>query len=738
MKPSLFAACAVALLVPAAHAAAQEQPDTVVVEGERSDVIETEGPAGTISDPGVAGGGGSSESVTSYTPEYFSPYNPTNANDMVNRVPGFNAQGGGNARGFGQNAGNVLINGERPSAKSQDVGDILQRIPVADVVRIDLIRGQVAGIDMGGQTVVVNVIRRVSTRSGGTWRLQANYNTHTGEVAPNGEINRNMTILGANVSIGVSTNNFPQGQHRDEYIYTPDGALFQHNFQNRKGGPRGWAATFNADRDIGEWTLRLNGRVSDGGFGNDEYGRYVAGLVRPRGLTADPRIANFGFPFEKTVFDNDQTEAELGGDLERDLNSEMTLKIIALQGYEKENGLSTFASYDAAGFISELTSDRESTSGESILRSFVTWIPASNVSIETGAEAAYNYLDSANAITVDSGSGPVAIPLAIANTKVEELRAEPYISGLWRPTSNLALDASLAGEVSQIKQTGDAEQTRDFFYPKGSASVTWDAFSNTQLRFSIEKTVGQLSFNDFASSVSFNDNTQDTGNPDLVPEQTWTAQVVAEQRFWDDGVLTLEYTRDWISDASGLVPLGGGGEGPGNLGDADRWKARVALDVPLDRIGIEDARVQTSYEYGESEVVDPVTGEIRLLSGGGGNNFFGGGNGRRSFRLDFRKDYPEAGFSWGFDYNNNSSSYSYRIAELTANSFNNGGVGGFVETTRFFGVNMRLQIGNIGRFYGERIRYIYAGPRDVAPITVVEKRKEYNELMINFRIRGTF
>lgn len=732
MKPSLLAASAFALCFSAGFAAAQDT-DTFIVEGARPE-LEVEpaiaAPDGAVAnDPLDVPSAAASASVISYTPDYFAPYNPSNANDMVNRVPGFNASGGGNARGFGQNAGNVLINGERPSAKSQDVSDILQRISVGDVVRIDLIRGQTAGIDMGGQTVVVNVIRRVSARASGTWRLQANYNGNTGHTRLNGEVNRTFSLLGANITAGVSRNAFPAGQTRREYVLAPDGSLFQQNLQRSEGGQKGWQANFNADRAIGQWALRLNGRYSDGGFGNEEYVKRVAGISRPPGDFTYP--FNFlRYDFEDIAFDNNEVQWELGGDLERDLNSELTLKIIALKNGEKQTGENFFSTYDEpTGLVSSFSSVSENESGESILRSFITWTPIEAVSVEMGAEGAFNFLESTSVVTGQPDSV----------TRVEEKRAEPYISALWRARPNLTFDAAFQTEFSEISQSGFAERERSFVYPKGHASMTWDARPTTQFRFTIDRSVGQLSFGDFQRSVNLQENTQDAGNPDLVPEQVWEFTAVAEQRFWDDGVFTVEFSRDWIQDAQGQVVIvtesGRVTEGPGNLGDADRWNVEFAVDMPLDRIGVSDARLQADYEYGNSEVVDPVTGEIRELSGGGG---FNGGGGRRSFSVDFRKDYPAQGFSWGFGYSNSSTSYSYRLTEVTTNSNNNGGVQAFVETTRFFGLNIRLQVNNLGNYYSDRFRHRFTGPRDVAALGATEWRRQKDKIGVNLRVRGNF
>lgn len=104
-----------------------------------------------------------------YPATFFQPYNPLTARDMVVQVPGFSLDESGDARGFGGTAGNVLIGGTRPSTKNDDAGAILGRIPASQVLRIDLIRGDTGGLNLRGQTVVVDVILRADALPATRW-----------------------------------------------------------------------------------------------------------------------------------------------------------------------------------------------------------------------------------------------------------------------------------------------------------------------------------------------------------------------------------------------------------------------------------------------------------------------------------------------------------------------------------------------------------------------------------------
>lgn len=103
---------------------------------------------------------GIQQGMISYVPSDFADARPNTALDMIGRLPGFSFDGGDSVRGFAGAAGNVLIDGQRPTIKTDSLGDTLNRITIDQVERIDVIRGSVPGIDMQGQTVVANVIRK--------------------------------------------------------------------------------------------------------------------------------------------------------------------------------------------------------------------------------------------------------------------------------------------------------------------------------------------------------------------------------------------------------------------------------------------------------------------------------------------------------------------------------------------------------------------------------------------------
>ena len=108
-----------------------------------------------------------------FLPNYFSDISPQTAADMVARLPGFNIDDGDQVRGFGGAAGNVLIDGSRPTSKAENLNSILSRIVASNVEKIELLEGAAAGALAPGKSLIVNIVRKSDSKSSGKWEVQA-------------------------------------------------------------------------------------------------------------------------------------------------------------------------------------------------------------------------------------------------------------------------------------------------------------------------------------------------------------------------------------------------------------------------------------------------------------------------------------------------------------------------------------------------------------------------------------
>src|SRR3982751_3643530 len=103
--------------------------------------------------------------TTVYDAAFFAQYAPRSALDIVQRIPGFTldlgsseAATGVDVRGFAGTAGNVVLNGARPSSKSETLQTLLSRIPASRVKSVQVGPGDLYGADYSSKTEVANLI----------------------------------------------------------------------------------------------------------------------------------------------------------------------------------------------------------------------------------------------------------------------------------------------------------------------------------------------------------------------------------------------------------------------------------------------------------------------------------------------------------------------------------------------------------------------------------------------------
>src|SRR5688572_18552341 len=97
--------------------------------------------------------------TTAYDAAFFAQYSPRTALDIARLVPGFALDLGDlDTRGFAGAAGNVVINGSRPSSKAETLTDTLRNIPADRVVRVEVGPGDLYGSEYSTKSQVLNVI----------------------------------------------------------------------------------------------------------------------------------------------------------------------------------------------------------------------------------------------------------------------------------------------------------------------------------------------------------------------------------------------------------------------------------------------------------------------------------------------------------------------------------------------------------------------------------------------------
>ncbi|HRO02725.1 MAG TPA: TonB-dependent receptor [Terricaulis sp.] len=655
-----------------------------------------------------------------YEKSFFDQFNPQTALDMVRQTPGFSLDDGDDRRGFSGAVGNLLIDGLRPSSKNQSLDTLLSQIPANQVVRIELLRGTLVAGDASGQSVLLNVVR---TPSAGSGVFGAGVEYTSREVpAPRG----NLSYSGRNgqVEYGIGLNLFSQYRDLPGWRRIYDGA--GNHIEN---------IDTPSPRDFREVTLNGNlafplagGRLSARGQVN--WFRYHADNDF---ISTTPAGAPIGGLY--TVFEEEEPSFEVGLDYDRALGP-WTLSLIGLVNREYYESVEDVDVRNALDVTTETAQQAvENEEGETILRAALSRDLTSTQRIELGAEGAFNSLDAQLAYTRDTGSGPTPILIPNSNVLVEEERAEFFGVHTWRPSADWSIETRLAWETSTLSFEGDANQSVDLNYWKPSVQITRTLGGDNQLRLRAYRDVGQLDFGDFTAIA---DAMISGGNPDLVPQTAWRAEIGADLRFWG-AALSLTLTQHWIEDVADLVRLTDTNgtpdpsddsffDAPGNIGDGEATSLDVNFNAPLSPL-IPGGRITVRGYLWDTEVTDPVTGNARIISD----------RPESEINIEFRQDFPALRMAWGVNIFKQGEFQIYRYNEIDTNE-EGPWIDIFWETTALPN-NMRLRLWAANAFDGtvNRVRHFY-GPDRTGPRvrTDLRERKFAEAPWVIAQISGTF
>jgi hypothetical protein len=643
----------------------------------------------------------------------FAQYNPQTALDMVRQTPGFTLDGGDDERrGFSGAVGNVLIDGVRPSTKSQSLDGILSRIPANQVVRIEVLRGAAVAGDASGQATLVNIVR---TPTAGSGVFSAGFERTSRDVfAPQGELSYSGRSGTLEYGLSASIYSLFRDVPGERLLYT--------------GPAYAGRVVTPSRRDYRE--ASITGNVAFPMLG----GRLAAnGQVGWNRFHADNDFFFFDVADDPTrsllqVFEERELGYEFGLNFDRDFGA-WSLALIGLANhgaYESEEDgafLDGLGAPDAA-----YVQDVEHDTTENIARATLAGPLAPAHRIEFGGEVAFNSLEQ----RLNFESTPIpAGPIPNANVLVEEERAEVFASHNWRPAQNWSLETRAAWETSTLTFTGDTNQTVDLSFWKPSIQLSHAFGGNDQVRLRLYRDVGQLDFGDFVSAAAVADSLLAGGNPDLVPQTAWIAELGADLRFEGGAALNLTLQHRAISDVADVVKIvddnGTPGDvsddftydAPGNIGDAELNQLSLNFSTPVSFLP--GGRLVIEGFIRNSEVTDPITGRPREISF----------TPDTELEVSFRQDLTSLRLAWGIGLEKQGEFQAYRFNEIEINE-EGPWVDAFIETTAL-PHNMKLRLAAANVFSGSirRDRHFFGGdltPDRNDPLVARElRRREFHQ-----------
>lgn len=651
---------------------------------------------------------------TTYDAAFFQRFQPANALELVRRVPGFTLeQVQQDVRGFGQAAGNVVINGQRPSSKSDTIDVVLARIPANRVARVEVGPGTAFGAEYSGKAQVVNLIL---TGAGGlagtvTGTLRRQYD---GPVLPEGSVS---TLLRRgdstfNASIGVN-NNLTNDEGYDTLRALPSGDLLEYRRKiNNVRDPNAFVS--------GSWdykaaqfeTARFNAR-----YAFDRFRLSQTNAVLPTGgIARDDRLT------QRLYFD----EWEVGGDVQRPLMGG-GVKLIGLASRrdraERELALLRVPGALIGGNEQQGRSQRD----EAVLRGLWTRPDLNGWAVETGVEGALNRLRSKVDLFGFAGDGVRSrIDLPVDDAIVTEYRAEGFANASRALSPKLRMDLALNYEVSRLTVDGDADAKRSLRFLKPKMNVEWRPDDGWRAQLSVARTVAQLRFEEFISAAELANERVNGGNAELVPQRSWEALATVEKQVLGNGLVKIElgYTRTAL--VQDRVPTPEGFDAPGNLGDGTSKIARATYDIPVSKLGIKGGRISGRLSYVGTSVRDPYTGRQRPYSGA--SPFV--------YEVNWRQDLGN--FAWGFGVAGDDPYTYYRRDELDTGYPSNPYLTAFAEYRPTRTTTVTLAIDNLSDADTRRRRLFFDPDRRSTTPVRVEDRVRSQHILPSLTIKHNF
>ena len=628
-----------------------------------------------------------------------------------------------------------MINGKRVAGKNNNTRSLLARISADQVAAIELIRGTSGDLDIRGSTQIVNV-NLYDELPNITLAVEISTDLYADDTTePGGTVN--LSGKTGNLDFVVSAVARPRYDHRvsNEHSILGD---FLPNDQIRENRIRE-QIQYTLFANLGyEFSPNSSARFNALFSRNDNPTTVNRRTIDLRDLSSAPYLERESTPGE-------QSNWEIGADYEYKFANGNRFKALFITNEnDTSNTRERFVVEADGSEFKNLFLDSASILQERIVRSSYTVDLFTEQSVEFGLERAQTILDSNLRLGLPLSSGTpssefgglVQVAVPNANTKVEEIRYESFAIHNWRINPRMSLETSFIYETSEIQQSGDFNNTRDFSFFKPKIDYRFDITPQLQLRFYIEKFVRQVNFTDFVAATDSEDDDSNTqlGNTQLRPDFWWNYNLTAEYRLSDDvGMVSANLYKHHHKDFLQRIDVSPSADdirsANGNIGTGDMWVFDVKASIRLKMFDLPNVLVTGRASVKDSEITDPFLGTERSF-----NNF-----NRGNVNLGFRHDILKWSMNWGADlrYSIDGDTKRWDIDDVEA-THADPFVTAFLEVIAFDDITFRLDISNLTEVEMCRDRTRYVGNIRDQILEEIEYNCNGSGRVLAFKVSGTF
>ena len=674
-----------------------------------------------------------------YEAAYFDQFQPVSVNDMVSRIPGIGLAlgggGGGGGRGLGGGAGEILINGQRITGKSNEGRSQLSRISADDVDYIEIIRGTSEEIDVRGGGQVVNIVLRAAQSRSSIAAEISTDRMQDSKLAPGARLSYSGQNGNLNYLFHIQSDPNYVNQVIRESSFDPEGVATERRLEESTRDQTNYETSVNLGYQFEKSMVQLNALYGQTAPPTD----ITRGII---GLAEDNPSVNL----EREANQGRRDNWELGGDYEYSFDNRSKFRFLFIVNdrdfdFTRERFQVGSDEETKDLFLFSAARDRER-----IARSSYTFNLLAGQAIETGVEIAQTIRDSEIRLgNDDEGGEPSAahgglFPVDVDNalSSVEEIRSEYFAIHNWQLTDSMSLETALVYESSEITQSGDVGNSRSFGFFKPRVDYRYNLTESLQFRATAEKTVSQLSFSDFSATTDNSDDDQDTiaGNPNIRQEQTWRYDLNLEYRLPNNiGVLNSKFYYRDVSDVIDRIDVSPSPDNlqsaRGNIGNGTRYGLNLDASTQLSYLGLPNALFTVRLGINEYELLDPFLGIERRF----------GWSRRWNGRTEFRHDVNKYNLSYGFNYSTQAregSNYTRIDVFDIEREIPDYDLNLFFEKRAFGGVTFRFDMRNANdrNFCRERTRFDGATVDGI--VEEIENSCRQPGVRYSLKIRNTF
>jgi outer membrane receptor for ferrienterochelin and colicins len=430
-----------------------------------------------------------------YKADYFDQFQPVSVNDMVSRIPGIGLAlgggGGGGSRGLGGGAGEILINGQRITGKSNEGRSQLSRISADDVDYIEIIRGTSEDIDVRGGGQVVNIVLLAAQSRSSIAAEISTDRMQDGKLAPGARLSYSGQNGNLNYLFHIQGDPNYVNQVIRESSFDPQGLPTERRFEESTRDQTNYESSINLGYQFEKSMVQLNAL----------YGQTAPPTGITRGIIGLAE-GNPSVNLEREANQGQRDNWELGGGYEYSFDNRSKFRFLFIVNdrdfdFTRERFQVGSDEETKDLFLFSAARDRER-----IARSSYTFNLLAGQAIEAGIEVAQTIRDSEIRLgnddeggepsAADGGLFPVDVDNALST--VEEIRSEYFAIHNWQLTDEMSLETALVYESSEIAQSGDVGNSRSFGFFKPRVDYRYNLTESLQFRATAEKSISQLSF----------------------------------------------------------------------------------------------------------------------------------------------------------------------------------------------------------------------------------------------------